>query len=78
MHCMPAQHMLNGMTVGAFFFPCFERHDDSRISALHQHMVEKQQFALKSSNRNASWESSFKSEEVLMQQQKSHHNDFAS
>ena len=30
-----------GMRVGGFFFPCFEKHDDSRISAFCDYLVKK-------------------------------------
>ena len=43
-----------GMTRGGFFFPCFEKYDDSRTSAVHDQLEKKQHFESKFSNSNLS------------------------
>ncbi len=66
------------MTVGSFFFPCFEKHEDSRTSAALYHLVNKPHFELKFSSEDPLLESRFESEEVAYSKKNSHCNEVAS
>lgn len=66
------------MTVGSFFFPCFEKHEDSRTSAVLYHSVNKPHFELKFSSEDPLLESSYDSKEVDYSKKNSNCNEFAS
>ncbi len=67
-----------GMRVGGYFFPCFEKHDDLRTSAVHDQLEKKQHFESKFSNSKPSGESSFESREIAYAKKKGYRNEFAS
>ncbi len=67
------------MTVGGFFFPCFEKHDDCEkpVAASQNNKIEKQNFASKSFHCDFSGASSSESVEIVHETKKRNRNEFA-
>ena len=58
-------------------FPCFEKHDDSRTSAVCNHLVKKQHFESKFSNCDPSGKQA-SNQEVAYEKERSYCNEYSS